>query len=99
MDHGVGSGKPQGALDCARAANEIFQQSLRTLSVNRRAGDFDLRAGSFLQARGQADAAAGQDHGDVARANPNILYGEVPALFEKTAMQPPGDFIRLKHRL
>ena len=63
------------------------------------AGDFDLRAGRLLQARGQTDAAAGQDHSDVAAADPDILYGEPPALFEETAIQPPGDFIRLKHRL
>ena len=99
MDQGIGCGEPQGSLDGACAGNEILQQRLCTLSANRGAGNFDLRAGKLLQARGQADAASRQDDSDVARADPDILDGEPPALFVETAMQPPGDFILLQHRL
>ena len=74
-------------------------RALRTLSANRGAGNFDLRAGKLLQARGQTDTASGQDDGDIARADPDILDGEPPALFQETAMKPPGDFILPQHRL
>ena len=99
MDQGVGRSKPQGSLHGVSAGNEMREQRVCTLSANRGAGDFDLRAGKLLQACSQSDAAARQDHSDVTASDPDVLDRAAPALSEQTAMQPTGDFIRLEHRL
>jgi hypothetical protein len=99
MDQGVGRCEPQGSLHGACAGNEMREQRVCTLSANRGAGNFDLRAGKILQACSQSDAAARQDHSDVTASDPDVLDRAAPALSEQTAMQPPGDLIRLEHRL
>jgi len=100
VDQGVGRCEPEGTLYGSRAGNEMLEQRLCSPSGKGAGGTvgFDFHPDSFFQASGQTDASAGQDHGNVAAADPDILDCKTPALFEKTVVQPRRDFICLKHQ-
>jgi hypothetical protein len=78
----------------------MHEQRLCKLSGKEAGGTvgFDFHPDCFFQASGHTDSSAGQDHSNIAAADPDILDGKTPALFEKTVVKPPGDFICLKHR-
>jgi hypothetical protein len=58
-----------------------------------------LHSRRLLQSRGQADAAGGQHHCDVAAADPDIFDSEPSAFFVELMVKAPCDFARFKHLL
>jgi hypothetical protein len=94
VDQGIGRGKPQGPLDGTCAANKPIEERLSGPAGNAFGSPrLDFRANGLFESRGHADAASGQDNGDVARADPHLLDGEPPARLREMPMKAACDLI------